>query len=490
MKSPENTELRRFVDGLQNPKTYHRPAPKRKKKFTLQSVPWKPLVSLLIIGGLLSFFVAPRVQSFTRQFELLELLDEGRYLVLFQNDAEIRASGGFIGSFAVIETQNKTIKPLYFETNIYKLDDPFAALTKLDPPKPMRVVTGDRGWAMRDSNFAADFRQSAPTIQWFFKEEAEKLTGPKKVELDKALGGNYAVDGVVALTLSAFLDVLEATGPIEVPNHDIVVTSANFFPLIQKIVEHDYFQDEANRQTNEPKTVLQDLFPLAMQKTQNLPKTTQYRIATKLLREKRVIVYSNNQDKEQVLVRSGWAGALAPSDELSVRGNHDALAIIRSSHGGNKSSVDINPIYRYQVTNKSAETLQAKLEVQFEHTGSGEWPSGTNKEYIRVLVPDGARLVKAVTKGADATDRIDLGQENGQTAFGFTLETAPKTSQTMTLEYTLPAEKVLNRSLVGGNTYQLVLYRQPGGNDPDMDILYNSTALFQGRLTTDRVLQN
>ena len=489
MRSSDDTAKRRYVDGLQNPKTYHRPMPKQKKRFNLRSVPWKPLLSLFVIGGLLSFFLAPRVQSFTRQFELLELLNEGRYLVLFQNDAEIRGSGGFIGSFAIIQTQNKVVKPLYFETNIYKLDDPYAALTKLDPPKPMLAVTGNRGWAMRDSNFAADFRQSAPTVQWFFKEEAQKLTGPKKVELDKALGGDYAVDGVVALTLSAFLDVLEATGPIEVPNHDIVVTSANFFPLIQKMVEQDYFKSEANRQANEPKTVLQDLFPLAMQKAQNLPKTTQYRIASKLLREKRVIMYSNDSEKQKTLVESGWAGALTPSAELEIKGGHDTLAIVRSSHGGNKSSVDINPVYRYQITNKSAKVLQAKLEVQFEHTGTGEWPGGTNKEYIRVLVPDGAMLVKATTKGADATERVDIGKEGGLSAFGFTLETEPKTSQTMTLEYTLPSDKVLDRTLFGGSAYRLVIYRQPGGASPDMSILYNDSALFQGRLTTDRVFK-
>ncbi len=482
--------IRRNVDGLQNPKSYHRPRANQKKRFSWRSISWRLLLSFVVIGSLISLLLAPRVMSFSRQYELLDLLNNGRYLVLFQNDAEIRASGGFIGSFAIVETKNKVIKPLYFETNIYKLDDPYAALTNLSPPKPLLSVTGERGWALRDSNFAADFRQSAPTVAWFLKDEAQKLTGPKKAELDRALGGNYEVDGVVGLTLTAFLDILQATGPIEVPSQGIVVTSANFFPMIQQLIEKDYFDDPVNKQLNEPKTVLQDLFPLAMQKAQNLPKTTQYRIATKLLAEKKIIVYVNDPEKEQILVDAGWAGALTMVADKKLAAMHDTLAVVRTSISGNKSSIDINPIYRYLVTNKSPDRLQAKLEIQFEHTGKQEWPGGPNKEYIRVLVPETAVLARASSSETDVTDRIDIGSESGFTAFGFTIQTEPKTTQRMTIEYTLPKDKIMDRGVFGKEKYRLAVYRQPGGNSPDITILYNATALFQGRLTTDRVIHD
>lgn len=474
----------KFVDGLINPKTYHKPTPRRK---TWRKPKLRNVIALVLIGAILSYWVGPRVGSLARQVEVLSLITNGRYLVLFQNDAEIRASGGFIGSFAVVEAKNGTIKPLYFETNIYKLDDPYARVHKIEPPKALKSAIGDRGWAMRDSNFAADFRQSAPTILWFFEEETRRLVGPKKAEIDKALGGQYEMDGVIATTLTAFLDILEATGPITIPQHNTTVNKENFFPIVQQVVERDYFKDQKNIETNEPKTILQDMFPLAMTKAQNLPKTVQYRLAQQLLHEKKVLIYSKDAGHESTLVDQGWAGALTLPRDIQPSGPSDFLAIVRSSHGGNKSSLDINPVYRYAIDTKD-DTAKVKLEITFEHTGTGEWPGGVNHEYIRVLAPDGAKLTRASKNGSSVTNLIDIGHEMDRAAFGFWLHTSPKTSQGMTLEYELPKSTVMGKKLTR-DIYRLGLLRQPGAQAPDVTVIHNDSVLFQGRLYEDRVVE-
>lgn len=471
----------KYVDGLINPKKYHKPLPKR------GSWPTRSLKFGMVIltACVLTFYAAsPVVGSLARQVEIFQLLTNGRYLVLFQNDAEIRASGGFIGSFAIIESNDGAIKPLYFESNIYKLDDPFNALVKIVPPKPLNEAIGERGWGLRDSNFAADFREAAPTILWFFEEETKRLTGPKKAEMDQALGGNYSLDGTVATTLSAFLDLLNATGPIALSAHNITVSKDNFFPIIEQAVAKDYFSSEKNLVINEPKTILKDLFPIALTRAQSLAKATQYRLAKQLLAEKKIMIYAKNSEKEETLVEQGWAGAL--QSPLSLAGNRknqssDFLAIVRSAHGGNKSSLDINPIYRYSVE-PGADELRANLEITFEHTGSGEWPSGVNREYVRVIVPNGAKFVRAMNLNDDVTDRLDMGKEAGRPTFGFWLHTQPKTSQTIILTYSLPKEI--------GTNYKLDIFRQPGGNAPDVSLSYNKTILFKGRLLTDKIVTN
>lgn len=464
----------KFVDSLINPKAFHRPLPKPKRHLLQQT----SVVATLVVLALVAVAV-PRVRSFANRLELLDLFANGRYLVLFQNDAELRPSGGFIGSFAIIEAQNKTIRPRYFETNIYKLDDPFSELTKMQPPKPLRAAIPGKGWALRDSNFAADFRESGPTVMWFWQEEARKVTGPKRAEIDAALAGDYRVDGVIATTLSAFLDILEATGPIEVAKHNVIVTSANFFPIVQQVVEREYFANPQNKATNEPKTILADLFPLALARLQQLPKKQQYELAQKLLREKKILIYSTDPVKEQLLVSQGLAGALDLAKDKQPKRAADYLAVIRSSHGGNKSSLDINPVYRYSVTSQG-NGLKAKLEITLEHTGTGQWPSGVSHEYIRVLAPTGAELVGATRNGQAATGDIDVGQESSKQAFGFWLHTEARSSQTMTLEYDLPIQD---------KKYQLVLWRQPGGNNPDVTTIYEGKILYQGRLTEDRVIE-
>lgn len=476
----------KHVDGLTNPKVYRKPVPKRR---VWRWPRWRMVAAVVLIGTLLSYGLGPQVKSLARQVEIFDLVTNGRYLVLFQNDAEIRASGGFIGSFAIIEAKNGTIKPLYFETNIYKLDDPFNLATKIEPPKALKSAIADRGWGMRDANFAADFRESAPTILWFFNEEVRRLTGPKKAEIDRALGGNYQVDGVVATTLSAFLDILEHTGPITIPANNVTVNKSNFFPIVQQVVERDYFKDPANVAENEPKTILQNLFPLAMTKAQDLPKTTQYRLARQLLREKKILIYSKDSQRQQALIDQGWAGALELPADQRPAGNADFLTVVRSSHGGNKSSLDINPVYRYTVKTSSDEMAQVNLEIRFEHTGTADWPGGVNHEYLRVLAPAGATLRSATRGGELATDQVDIGKEMNHAAFGFWLHTQPKTSQTMTLQYDVPVDAIMAEGRLTGKKYQLVLMRQPGGSAPDITIVHNDSVLFQGRVLEDRLIQ-
>lgn len=479
-----NEQPRRLViDGLANPKIYHRPLPIKRLPFWRR----KSVAVSLLLALVLSLLLLPKMPSLARQFEIFSLLNDGRYLILFQNDAEIRASGGFIGSFAIVETDHRVIKPLYFETNIYKLDDPFTKQTNITPPPPLLSAIGDRGWGLRDANFAADFRDSAQSVLWFFDREIKQLTGPKKAEIDRALGGNYQIDGVVAVTMSAFIDVLRQTGPLTIPNQNVTVSADTFFPLVQQIVERDYFKDPAEKAVNEPKTILQNLFPVALQAAQNLPKTIQYQLSKQFFDTKKISIYSRNPTILQTLIDQGWAGALELPTDLRPERPHDFLAIIRSSHGGNKSSLDINPVYRYQLTPQGA-TVKVELSITFEHTGKNNWPSGPNYEYIRVLAPTEATLATANRNGQAATDEIDIGREAGKRAFGFWLHTEPQSSQTLTLRYQVPRSVIENSSWFGPDRYQLAVIRQPGAQAPDLTVIYDGDQLFQGRLQADRLI--
>ena len=50
----------------------------------------------------------------------------GKYLILFQNNTELRPSGGFIGSFAEADFKKGAIQNYSFETNIYKRDKTYS----------------------------------------------------------------------------------------------------------------------------------------------------------------------------------------------------------------------------------------------------------------------------------------------------------------------------------------------------------------------------
>jgi hypothetical protein len=474
----------RYVDGLVNPRVFHRPATKPKWTLPKLRVPIFGVLAVLVIS--LFALQTPQVQSVTRQIELLEMLSSGRYLVLFQNDAEIRASGGFIGSFAIVEAKNRTLKPIYVETNPYKLDTPFTQQTVIEAPKPFKLAIGNSGWALRDSNFAADFTDAAPTVAWFFEQETKKATGPKKVDITRALGDNYSVDGVIGLNLSGFLDILKETGPITLEKENITLNAENFFPIVQQIVEKDYFTDPNKKAENEPKTILKDLMPIVLAKIDKLPRLTQYRVLSKLLQEKKVVLYSFDKDQQQVLIDQGWADSFVFAADKRPKGKSDFLGVIRTSLSGNKSSVDINPIYRYSINPKDGDNMLVKLDITFEHTGKNVWPSGPNHEYLRVIAPEKSVLTEMSRNGKTTQNEVDIGTENNKSAFGFWLHTDPGSSQTISLSYSIPKTSIQNDPKK--DDYQIALFKQPGGKSPDVTVTYSNKVLYQGRLSEDRLI--
>ena len=61
-----------------------------------------------------------------------------KYLVLFQNDAELRPTGGFLTGFAVIQVDKGKISVIQSD-DIYKLDEKFPK--RIPAPDPIKNIT-------------------------------------------------------------------------------------------------------------------------------------------------------------------------------------------------------------------------------------------------------------------------------------------------------------------------------------------------------------
>ena len=73
-----------------------------------------------------------------------------------------------------------------------------------------------RDWNLRDANWHPDFRTSADEIQRFL-----------------ALNGVDPVDGVLAFDQQALGILLAAIGPVQVPGHDVRVSTANAYSVLE-----------------------------------------------------------------------------------------------------------------------------------------------------------------------------------------------------------------------------------------------------------------
>ena len=164
-----------------------------------------------------------------------------RYLFIFQNNNEIRPTGGFMGSFALVDIDRGEITNLEIPGGgIYQMQGQL--LENKISPYPMQLINAR--WELQDANWFADFPTSAEKIRWFY----EKSGGP-------------TVDGVIALNVSIVPTLLDLLGPISLPEYGKVLNSENFVNELQWAVEHEY-----DRVENKPKQIISDMAPILLEK--------------------------------------------------------------------------------------------------------------------------------------------------------------------------------------------------------------------------------
>ena len=156
-----------------------------------------------------------------------------RYLLLLQNNLELRPGGGFIGQYAVVEVKNGEVLSFEVEdSNV--LDQTYKSDREL-PEKLQKYLVGTRKWKFRDSNYSPHHPENVSNALHFYE-----------------LSGNDAnFDGVFALNATLFEDVLEITGPISLTEKDYEkygeFSSDGALMKLEKIVEEPFFRADERK---------------------------------------------------------------------------------------------------------------------------------------------------------------------------------------------------------------------------------------------------
>lgn len=369
--------------------------------------------------------------------DILGFKNPRAYLLLFQNNRELRPNGGFIGSYARVEVENGKIVGMRVD-DAHRLDGQIG-YSALPLPIPLKQVVGnqDLGLGFRDVNWNPDFTK---TVVW-----AKQLY---------EAGGGGSVDGVIAITPEVVEKVLDILGSVYLPERKLTLTSANFVDVIQNEIE------VKGKDTTNPKQVLTEIQPILMERITNAsPEKLQQlgKLAVDLISRKAILLNFNNNKIQSVLEKLGWAGSIA-----NIDGAIDYLNIVRANLGGRKSSIDTKANYNYMLTVDSNGAVFASLTATFTNNGTYTFPGGDNRDYIRVLAPRGATL--SSVQGQDDKTEVDVLQDNGKTVFGFWVTTPVNKQKEVTVNYRLPFKLKKN------GEYILDLVKQPGATNQNMTV--------------------
>jgi len=389
-----------------------------------------------------------------------------KYLFLFQNNSEMRATGGFVGSYGLLDIANGHIKKFFID-GIFNPDGQLKE--KIVPPQPIQKISA--AWSMHDSNWFPDFPTSAKKAIYFY----EKTGGP-------------TADGVITFTPTIMQELLEITGPIDMPEYDVTLDSKNFIELTQYKVEVDY-----DKEDNQPKKILADLAPIVLEKllaSKNIDTISKtINVFLSGLREKHILLYSQGKDLENIISKQGWSGEILPASK-------DYLSVINTNVNGFKTDAVVQEDIRHNAEIQQDGSVIDTVTITRKHTGGDskyDWLNKVNADYMRVYVPRGSKLleVSGQTREVDKPplDYDALGfkrdddvqneesnttidsqsgtrvyDEAGKTVFANWVYVSPQETAVITYKYLLPF--TLFKVSVGGSqqidSYSLTAQKQSG----------------------------
>ncbi len=291
---------------------------------------------------------------------------EKNYLIFFQNNQEIRPTGGFLGSFLFVSIKNGKIERMELPSGgTYDLNGQLKHL--IFSPEPLRVINAR--WECQDMNWFFDFPTSAKKMKECY-EEARGET----------------IDGVLVFNASLLPPFISLLGDIEDPSTGKILTSENILSFLTARIEiESYARSEA------PKQVLQDLLPRIIERVHAFS-FQEYQGVLKLffdgLMRREIQMYVEDASFQKLITQLGWSGTM-------LRTEGDYLAVVHSNIGGEKTDGVIHEDIVETTLIEEDGTIVDTVNITRSHRGQlGDLFTGVvNTDYVRVYVPFGSTFL-------------------------------------------------------------------------------------------------
>lgn len=393
-----------------------------------------------------------------------------KYLLVFQNPSESRATGGFIGSVGVLSIDAGKVKSIKLN-DVYNIDGQLVG--DIEPPRPIKKISS--AWSLHDANWFFDFPTSSERINWLYEK-----------------AGGETMDGVIAINPKVVLDLLKAIGPIRVEKYGIELDETNFIDLMQRQVENDY-----DKTVNQPKLVLADFLKQLKDKFDLLPAYRKISIAKNFivnLDQKDIQVNFKDSASQAFVEKQNWAGKANDSEK-------DYLAIVHSSINGFKTDAVMDESATLSSEIQKDGIVINTLTITRTHKGEesmDDWYKRVNSDYLRIYVPLGSELLEAKgmtkddhyvkdstvdytnfvkddllvkeenTKKVDLKNNVEILEETGKTVFASWIYVSFGESVTASYRYKLPFKVDFNGPQSSGS-YTILFQKQSGARLKTID---------------------
>lgn len=380
---------------------------------------------------------------------LMGVNEERTYLIIFQNDKELRPTGGFITAYSIAKVINGKFEPTVSD-DIYNLDNKY--VPHITAPQPIiDLIKGpyliSKNLRLRDMNWSPDFKESMD----LFSKEIEKA-------------GIKDIDGIIAVDTHVLVNLLDVLGPIDVPGYGVfsneIVPECNCSQVIYELESFADIEGPIVWSENEPGKIVyappnydnrkKIIGPLMNSILSNMLGQSNEKIpalfeaAIKSLSEKNVLFYLHEESAQKAVEEFGIGGIIKEYEG-------DYLHINDANLGGRKSNLYVTQEVVQEVEIDKEGGVYKTLTITYKNPEKHDgWLNSILPNWVRIYVPQGSELISI--DGLEKKE--DPYEELGKTVFAGFFELRPLGVARVVVKYKLPF-KVWER-------YSLFIQKQPG----------------------------
>jgi hypothetical protein len=341
------------------------------------------------------------------------------YLLMVQNNAEVRATGGLPGTWVELQATDGAVKILDIRASA-----PVSAVPVLPLTVAEQALYGNQlVLYQQDANFTPDFPRTAQLSQAFWKRE----TGRQ-------------VDGVLSIDPVALSHLLVATGPVTLPD-GTKIDSTNAVPYLLSDVYAKFAGDPQGHHAYFAE-VARAVFAAVTSGQGSLSGILD--ALTQSESEGRLYAWSARPDEQALLAQTGLSGQL-----IGQAGDSPVVGVFLNDGSGAKMSYYLRAAvtidgqkclpggqqsFTVAVTLSSTAPKDAATSLPEYVTGGGQYiTAGDVATTVLVFSPSGGRIDSA-TIGDEGSQFVQLVQQGDHWAATGPTELGPGQSVTMTVK--------------------------------------------------------
>lgn len=396
-----------------------------------------------------------------------------KYLMIFQNDGELRPSGGFWTAYSILTVNNGKVTP-GTASNIYDLDDKINS--KTTAPRLIKSYHINVPYLyLRDSNLSPDF----PTDAQIFLEQYTQATKSKD-----------QFDAVIAIDTQLLVDMVSILGKLDTRVGTFTTEPDKRCDGCPQIIYEMQWMSGRPRDYIEKnrKDFMNPLMSALLANVMGSEKSKMGALMEALLRDinqKHLMIYFSDPKMQEIGNLANITGKIFDTDKST-----DYLHLNDANFASAKSNIFITQKINHEITVKNGVATH-KISVTYTNPAAGSncnlekgdlcLNASIYRNLFRFYTPTGSKLIKMTGSEVDPVQYEELNKQVFEGFYGNKFGLNPKSNLKTSIEYTSGATI--------DSTYTLMLQKQPGTKAVEYNLTINGQKQPQFQWVADKTIK-